>query len=73
MGCFIRLTTAVTLIAGVQFTLVETAQARFQPEPRTNESNSSEVRSGDLDPVIGPFLQTAEEQPPNTNGTGGAR
>lgn len=72
MGCIIRLTTTVTLIAGMQFSLVEAAQARFEPEKRTNEFNVCQVKSGSLEQVICPFQQ-AEEQPPNTNGSGGGR
>jgi hypothetical protein len=72
MGCIIRLTTTVTLIVGVQLSLLEAAQARFEPENRTNEFHGCQVTSGPLDSVICPVKQT-EEQPPNTNGSGGGR
>lgn len=71
MGCIIRLTTAVTLIAGVQFSLVEAAQARFESENRTNESNVCRVRPNAIERATCPFQ--AEEPPPETNGTGGGR
>ncbi|EAW33727.1 hypothetical protein [Lyngbya sp. PCC 8106] len=66
------MTTTVALIAGVQLSIVEAAQARFEPENRTNEFNVCQVTSGHLDSIICPVKQT-EEQPPNTNGSGGGR
>ena len=73
MGCFIRWTTAVTLIAGTQFLAVGMAQAAFEPQDRRQEFNGCSVRSEHLGRVTCPFNQQAEETPPNTNGTGGAR
>ena len=73
MGCIIRLTTTVTLIAGVQLTLVETAQARrFEPERRTEQFQVCQVTSGYLEKVTCSFNQ-AEEKPPNASDSGGGR
>ncbi|MEB3278155.1 MAG: hypothetical protein VKK42_04445 [Lyngbya sp.] len=66
------MTTTVTLIAGVQLTLVETAQARFEPERRTEQFQVCQVTSGYLEKVTCSFNQT-EEKPPNASEGGGGR
>lgn len=71
MGCIIRLMTATTLILGVQFTGLEAAQARFEPQPRVNDLSQPERETSSHDRVFRSWQQA--EEPPNTNGTGGGR
>ncbi|MDY7022721.1 MAG: hypothetical protein SWJ54_15420 [Cyanobacteriota bacterium] len=73
MGCFTRIATAVTLVAGTQFTFVDMAQAGFQPQ-NSVEGSLCKITSTSLERVTCPFNQNQnQELPPNATGRGGGR
>ncbi|KKD37135.1 MAG: hypothetical protein WAN66_13440 [Limnoraphis robusta] len=57
MGCFIRLTTAATLVLGVQLVMLEVAHARYESEPRSNNFQVCETTSSPLESVICPLQE----------------
>lgn len=74
MGCFVKLTTTVLLLAGVQLGLTETALAATH-QNRTSEIKVCATLPESLGDIACPKADPAQEDPaaPGATSTGGGR